>query len=96
MREYGWIGDTVLFARYVDARRNSKQREDAYRAYLADGLYAVSNSIARLVNGGQYLAKRFAELSGEQPSKKQESPDEIAARIISCAGITFDCPEVKS
>lgn len=92
MAEYGWIGDPVLFARYVEARASEKRRDDMYRAYLTDGLYAISNCVSAKVNGGQSLAKRYIDMlpeNRERAKKREESADEIAARVIEGAGIKF-------
>ena len=64
--------------RYVLARYNREQREEAYRIYISDGLRFISENSTRSAfeSGGKYLNLRYYDLI--YPS----APDERTADDI--------------
>ena len=66
--------------RYVDARLDEYQREEAYRIYVTNSLQHAPR--------GQSLTKSYYELI--HPAKKDtRSGDEIALEVIKRAGLNF-------
>lgn len=64
--------------RYVLARYNQEQREEAYRIYISDGLRFVSENTTHSAfeSGGRYLNLRYYDLM--YPS----APDERTAEDV--------------
>lgn len=60
--------------RYVFAKYNEKQYEQAYRIYTTDSLKFIAENTARMtVQGGRVLNKRYAELVGLAEPEKEET-----------------------
>jgi hypothetical protein len=60
-------------------------QEQAYRAYIADGVKCMSESIA-MHFGGSYLQERYMDMISVAPIQ-EKSGDEIALDIIRRAGL---------
>ena len=66
--------------RYVKARLEKEQRDEAYRIFVCDSL--------QLMPQNKYLAKRYSDLI-KKDKEPQKSGDEIALDIISRAGLKW-------
>lgn len=64
--------------RYVDARAEQKRRDNTYRIYVTDCLYAIAN-------GGHAITKRYADIINPEPKKPKDtrSQAEIVAQVWS-------------
>ena len=58
--------------RYVFAKYNEKQYEQAYRIYTTDSLKIIAENTAKL-GGGSVLKVRYAELIGLAEPEKEET-----------------------
>lgn len=58
--------------RYVFAKYNEKQYEQAYRIYTTDSLKIIAENTAKL-GGGSALKVRYAELIGLAEPEKEET-----------------------
>lgn len=67
--------------RYVLARLEKEEREQAYRFYVTKGL--------QLVPQNKWITMDYMELLNPQAVEKPKSGDEIALDIISRAGLKF-------
>lgn len=61
----------------------NRQHEKAYRIYMSDVGYAVANMIGRKICGMKedIISKRYAEVLTPRKKEKEESEEEIIARI---------------
>lgn len=66
--------------RYVKARLEKEQRDEAYRIFVCDSL--------QLMPQNKYLAKRYSDLI-KKDKEPQKSGDEIALDIMSRAGLKW-------
>lgn len=73
------------FQRYAVARFLEKQRDNAYRFYLADCLRIISQNTANY-GGGSYINQSLADILTPKP-KDDRSGEEIAYDVIKMAGI---------
>ena len=71
--------------RYVVARYNQKQRDEAYRIYVTDSLYYMKRN--------EVLGIRFFDLIDKKKVIDNRSGDEIALDIISRAGLQYEGSE---
>lgn len=71
-----------MFMRYVMARFEVEQREQAYRIYVTDALRAISESAAKL-GGGSYIQVRYADMFDRKP-RDERTHDEIVEHIRGC------------
>lgn len=64
--------------RYVEARFEQNRRENTYRIYVSDCLYAIAN-------GGLTVNTRYAELIDTRPQKPKDTRtmEEIVAQVWS-------------
>lgn len=65
----------------------AEQKEKRYRSYISDVLRLIGENAAALAHGS-YIPARWAELDNPPPEDTR-TPDEIAADIITRAGLTF-------
>ena len=56
-----------------------RNREERYRSYIADCLQNISQNVA-LVGRGEYIAKRWNDISIHKPEKTR-NPEEIIAHM---------------
>lgn len=66
--------------RYVKARFDVMQREQAYRIYVTDSLFYNARQ--------KSLTRRYVELL-EDTNRKVESPEEIISRVIQQGGLVI-------
>lgn len=66
--------------RYVKARLEKEQRDEAYRIFVCDSL--------QLMPQNKYLAKRYSDLI-KKDKESQKSGDEIVLDIMSRAGLKW-------
>lgn len=66
--------------RYVKARLEKEQRDEAYRIFVCDSL--------QLMPQNKYLAKRYSDLI-KKDKEPQKSGDEIVLDIMSRAGLKW-------
>lgn len=71
--------------RYAIARWAKQQRDMAYRIYITDALYTISENTMKF-GGGRSMQKRYIEMI-EPPQKEHRSGDEVAIDIIKRAGL---------
>ena len=69
--------------RYATARYNLEQRCEAYRIYVSDGLYCLSNTLHAFVGGGLTLSTRYVDLLHPVPEKPKDerTQEEIVAQV---------------
>ena len=62
--------------RYVEARIKQSKRDNTYRIYVTDALYAIAN-------GGLSMTTRYADLINPQPEKPKDTrtQDEIVKQV---------------
>lgn len=61
-----------VWLRYVYAKYNEKQYEQAYRIYTTDSLKIIAENTAKF-GGGRTLTVRYAELIGLAEPEKEET-----------------------
>lgn len=79
---------------YCISLYRKKMENFAFRAYIADALYALNNNFAKTI-GGTEISTRFVDIVKPFGYEAQAEPedtrtgDEIAADIILRAGLSF-------
>ena len=67
--------------RYVEARFEEYSREEAYRIYISRSL--------QLAPQMKFIPKPFYEIIHPEPEQEEKTGDEIAADIMTRAGLKF-------
>ena len=57
------------------------QKDKAYKIYITDCLYSIINMYSASHGGEQVITKRFAEILEPQKQEKEETAEEIIARM---------------
>lgn len=57
-----------------------RQKELGFKIYVTDSLKFINESVVKL-NGGNAMKKRFVELIENKSEGKEQSADEVIARI---------------
>ena len=75
--------------RYAVARFKTKNRDDAYRIYVTDGLMCLSESMCAFVGGGRKLTSRFFDLLNPAPERPKDNrtQEEIVGQIWKSIGV---------
>lgn len=73
-----------LSARAIIATLPDKIKQDSenevYRVYVAENLRIIGENTAKSV-GGNYMPAKFTEIINPKPPEKEESAEEVIARI---------------
>lgn len=67
--------------RYVEARFEEVNREEAYRIFVTRSL--------QLAPQMKFLTKNYYEIINPEPEQEEKTGDEIAADVIARAGLKF-------
>lgn len=80
-------GRTVRgFFYYLNAKLRQRSEEIRFRAYMADGVMAISHNSSRM--GGCEMTEHFMDLiRGKTVKKDNRTGDEIAADVIQKCGL---------
>ena len=78
--EYRGKREIKPFLRYVEARIDENNREEAYRLFISESV--------RLAPQGKYITKSYSDIF-EQRQIETRSGDEIAMDVITNAGLIF-------
>jgi hypothetical protein len=57
------------------------QKDKAYKIYITDCLYSIANMYSASHGGEQAITKRFAEILEPKKQEKEETAEEIIARM---------------
>lgn len=61
---------------YCVSAFSKKAHEESWRSYIADGIYAISNSITNAL-GGIAVSKKYSELHAPKKEKKERTAKEV-------------------
>jgi hypothetical protein len=57
------------------------QKEKAYKIYITDCLFSITNMYSVTHGGKEPVSKRFAEILIQEKPKKEETADDIISRM---------------
>lgn len=76
-----------MIIRYAAACLRTHQQDMAYRFYITDALYSISNTMAHCY-GGSHLQKRYHEIL-HPCAQDGRSGEEVAIEVIRSIGLEF-------
>lgn len=74
---------------YCAARVTKSEREKSRDIYITDAMRLIGENVARRV-GGEYLSKRWADLTTVKKKNDGRSGEEIAADVITRCGLVVN------